>query len=211
MKLGNMTFASREDAGRKLGQHLERENLSVDVVLGLPRGGVVVAAEVSKILKCPLGLVLVRKIGHPLNREFAVGALTEHGTVMNEKAAQSAAPGDLRAIIEEERERLASYKQKFLPAVLPELEGRDVLIVDDGLATGSTMEAAVNEARALNAAKVYVAVPVAAANSVERISQKVDKVIALVVDPEFMAVGPYYRSFQQTSDEEVRELLEVRP
>ena len=204
-----MTFSNREDAGQKLGRFLAQQNLLADLVLGLPRGGVVVAAQVAKILQCPLSVVVVRKIGHPYNREFAVGALTEHGQALDPASIQGLDTAELDAIIAEERERLAQYAKKFQRADHSPLSAKKILIVDDGLATGATAEAAVNEARILGAAQVILAVPVASTNAVERLSRVADLVIALEVDPGFMAVGQYYRSFTQTTDEEVKRLLDL--
>ena len=143
-------FVSREDAGRRLGEHLKRQRLRADLVLGLPRGGVVVAAEVAHILQVPLNVLIVRKIGHPLQREFAVGALAENGVVILDEAVIGTKPiirAELEEIIEEEKERLQSYQARFHPGGAVELAGKVVLLVDDGLATGATTEAAVLSAR----------------------------------------------------------------
>jgi predicted phosphoribosyltransferase len=209
----HMTFFSRTEAGEKLGQHLRRENLAVDLVVGLPRGGVVVAAEVARVLQRPLAALVVRKIGHPRHREFAVGALAEEGTVLlDEEVVQRTSVGsdELREIIAEETARLDSYRKKFHPHGSPQFSGKAVLIVDDGLATGATAEAAVRSAKRHGAAHVIVAVPVASDSAVERLKGVADSVIALHVDPQFDAVGRYYRSFPQNTDEEVVALLQRR-
>src|SRR5215468_3831848 len=138
-------FASREDAGRKLGHFLEGEGIAVDLVLGLPRGGVVVAAEVASILQVPLDVLIVRKIGHPWHREFAVGALAEGDVVVLDERSIGSNPlirAELEEIIHEERERLRSYQTKFHRTGVPALADKVVLLVDDGLATGATTEAA---------------------------------------------------------------------
>jgi putative phosphoribosyl transferase len=205
-----MTFSSREHAGRQLGQALVSRGIQVDLVLGLPRGGVVVAAEVARYLGRPLDVLVVRKIGHPRHREFAVGALAEPGVVVSDKdvlAETHVGRAELQRVIREETERLHSYQAKFHPSGPPELAGKSVLIVDDGLATGATAEAAVAAARERHAARVTVAVPVASPNAVDRLSRAADEVIALLVDPDFMAVGQYYYSFPQTTDEQVLALL----
>ncbi len=206
-----MTFASRTEAGQRLGGYLADQNVRADLVLGLPRGGVVVAAEVATILKCPLDVLVVRKIGHPGHREFAVGALAEENTlVLDEEVIRrtGVSPADLEEVLAEESERLIEYQARFLRAHRPLLTGKIVLIIDDGLATGATTEAAVRSARNRGAIQVIVAAPVASDNAVDRLERAADKVIALVVDPEFDAVGRYYRSFPQTTDEEVRSILE---
>ena len=136
-----MTFASREEAGQKLGQHLARAGVAADLVLGLPRGGVVVAAEVARILQRPLSVLVVRKIGHPRHREFAVGALADHGVVvLDTQAMQSSnvVRAELDEVIAEETERLRHYQSEFQQHGHPDLHDKKVLIVDDGLARRMT-------------------------------------------------------------------------
>ena len=205
-----MTFASRQDAGQMLGRHLLNEGVEVDVVVGLPRGGVVVAAEVAHLLHRPLEILVVRKIGHPQHREFAVGALAENDVVLlNEKVISSneTIRAELFDVIQEERERLAEYRRKFHQAQKIDFSDKTVLIVDDGLATGATMEAAILSARRQGAERVMVAVPVGSTNSIVRLEHIADFVFAIVTDPGFEAVGAYYESFSQTTDAEVLDLL----
>lgn len=208
-----MTFANREEAGRKLGGHLAQRDVPVDLVLGLPRGGVIVAAEVARQLGCPLDVLVVRKIGHPRHREFAVGALAEDGTLVLDAEALDRTgvhPDELEDVIREETARLTDYRARFhRPDRLP-LKGRNVLLVDDGLATGATTEAAVRSARNQQAASVVVAAPVASNGAMERLKRVADEVKALLVDPDFEAVGRYYSSFPQTTDEEVRRILALK-
>ncbi len=168
------------------------------------------AAEVAGILKCPLDVLVVRKIGHPGHREFAVGALAEDGTlVLDEEVIDrtGVVQADLREVLAEETERLTEYRARFLRSNRPPLKGKSALIVDDGLATGATTEAAVRSAKNRDAAAVIVAAPVASDNAVERLERVADRVLVLFVDPEFDAVGRYYRSFPQTTDEEVMKVL----
>jgi predicted phosphoribosyltransferase len=203
-------FASREDAGRRLADYLRWEEVRTDLVLGLPRGGVVVAAEVARVLQVPLDVVVVRKIGHPWQREFAVGALAEGGVVVLDKQTilnNLLLRGELDRIIEEERERLQSYQARFHPEGGINAMGKDVLLVDDGLATGATTEAAVLSMKKQQARRVIVAAPVGSTNAVQRLQKVADDVRVLWVDPEFDAVGRYYDSFSQTTDEEVLGLL----
>ena len=205
-----MVFASREDAGRKLGYWLRGRGVVADIVLGLPRGGVVVAAEAARTLRLPLDVLIVRKIGHPLHREFAVGALAESDVVLLDDAALGANPilrFELDRIIAEENERLNSYKRRFHSAGAFSLANQRVLLVDDGLATGATTEAAVLSAKRQGARSIIVAAPVASTHAVGRLRRVADDVLALWTDPEFDAVGRYYVSFSQTTDEEVIELL----
>jgi predicted phosphoribosyltransferase len=179
-------------------------------VLGLPRGGVVVAAGVAHALRLPLDVLLVRKIGHPWHREFAVGALAENGvTVLDEDVIGTNAVlrAELEPIIEEEQERLRGYQARFHPEGAPALAGKIVLLVDDGLATGATTEAAVLSVRKQNARTIVVAAPVASTHAVERLARVADEVRVLWMDPDFEAVGQYYDVFTQTTDEEVLELL----
>src|SRR5262245_40390890 len=155
-----MMFASREEAGRRLAKLLHDEDMQVDLVVGLPRGGVIVAAEVARELQCPLDVLIVRKIGHPWQREFAVGALAEPDVVILDEYSLGQNPAvrsDLEEVIIEETARLREYRAKFHESRLPELAGKSVLLVDDGLATGATTEAAVLAARKRNAAKIIVA------------------------------------------------------
>lgn len=205
-----MTFASRQDAGLQLGQHLLKEGVQADRVLGLPRGGVVVAAEVSKLLHLRLGAMVVRKIGHPRFREFAIGALAEnHVMILDRDISDSLLQSELTVVLEEETKRLARGEAQFHPPQKAVYCGESLLLVDDGLATGATMEAGVLSARKQGAGRVIVAVPIASPDGVRRVSKISDGVISLQVDPRFRAVGLYYTSFEQTTDREVCELLRL--
>jgi putative phosphoribosyl transferase len=205
-----MTFESREDAGRRLGIHLRDAGVEVELVLGLPRGGVVVAAEVARVFQRPLGALVVRKIGHPSHREFAIGAMAERDVLLLDESLAGSNPEvreKLREVIREETQRLVEYEKRFHCGARQELSGRKVLLVDDGLATGTTMEAAVLSARSQAARRIVVAVPVASLQAMEKLQHVADEVVAFVVDPDFDAVGRYYDFFPQTSDEEVVALL----
>lgn len=209
-----MKFASRADAGRQLGQHLQKQGVEVDLVLGLPRGGVVVAAEVARRLQRPLDALMVRKIGHPWHREFAVGALAEPDVVILDEASVGTNPVvrlELDEVIAEETARLQAYRSRYHTATAPVLEGKTVLLVDDGLATGATAEAAVLSAKRQKARRIVVATPVASTNAVERLTPVADDIVALMVDPDFGAVGQYYEEFEETTDEEVLALLRHHP
>ena len=201
-----MVFASREDAGRKLGLHLKSRGLGADLILGLPRGGVVVAAEVARVLNLPLDVLIVRKIGHPLHREFAVGALAEGEVVLLDERLVGSNPiirAELQEVIREEADRLRAYQARFHRSGALSIGGKSIILVDDGLATGATTEAAVLSAKNQNARRITVAVPVASIQAVDRLAYVADEVIAIEIDPEFDAVGRYYEVFSQTSDEEV--------
>jgi predicted phosphoribosyltransferase len=204
-----MVFASREAAGQMLGRSLKEQGIQADLVLGLPRGGVLVAAEVAHLLQAPLDVLIVRKIGHPWHREFALGAMAEGGVVLLDHAVISRNPlleMELQHIIQEEKQRLQIYQQTFRHSPL-ELNAKNVLLVDDGLATGATTEAGVLAAKQQNAARVIVAAPVASTNAVERLEKVADEVFCLLIDPDFDAVGRYYEAFPQTTDIEVVDLL----
>lgn len=186
------------------------QQVEAGLVLGLPRGGVIVAAVVARILQLPLDVLIVRKIGHPIHREFAVGALAEGDVVVLDEAAAAISPilrGKLEEIIEEEKERLAAYGARFHRHGGPALAGKAVLLVDDGLATGATTEAAVLSVKKQRARSVVVAAPVASRHAVQRLEGLADQVQALEIDPDFEAVGRYYEVFSQTTDEEVLEVL----
>lgn len=203
-------FASREDAGRQLGHYLQGEGVSADLVLGLPRGGVVVAAEVARVLQAPLDVLMVRKIGHPRHREFAIGALAEGDVVVLDEAAResrSSVRNEIELIIQEEFQRLKEYQARFHPAGQPDFQGKQLLVIDDGLATGATTEAAVLAARRKGARRVVVAAPIGSTNALQRLEDVADEVRLLVIDPDFEAVGRYYEIFTQTTDEQVVELL----
>jgi putative phosphoribosyl transferase len=203
-------FASRTEAGRRLGSWLLDRKFAADVVLGLPRGGVVIAAAAARELHLPLDVLAVRKIGHPHHREFAVGALAEGGAVLLDEDAIGHDPllrRELETIIAEETARLHEYHRRFHRGHPPALTDKHVLLVDDGLATGATMLVAVHSAVRQHARMVTVAVPVASPQAVERLRPVADDVLVLHVDPDFDAVGNYYEAFGQTTDEEVLALL----
>lgn len=205
-----MPFASRHDAGLKLGRQLLKEGVEGDVVVGLPRGGVIVAAEVARVLQRPLETLVVRKIGHPLHREFAVGALAESDVLLLDERTLGPNPsvrGRLADVIKEEKERLWQYQLKFHTGGRFDFRNKTVLLVDDGLATGATMEAAVLSAKKQGARRTVVAVPVASPSAIQRLANIADNAFALIVDPSFEAVGGYYAKFSQTTDDEVLDLL----
>ncbi len=170
------------------------------------------AAEVARVLQVPLDVLIVRKIGHPLHREFAVGAMAEGDVVVLDEAVIGNNPivrAELKAIIQEETERLLDYQTRFHREGASTLTNQAVLLIDDGLATGATTEAAALSAKKQGARLVVVAAPVASTHAVERLQRIADEVLALCVDPNFDAVGRYYETFSQTTDEEVLDLLKA--
>lgn len=207
-----MIFHNRIDAGEKLSVELSkyRDNKDV-VVLGLVRGGVVVADCIAKALHVPLDVVIVRKVGAPDNPELALGAVSDKGKgVFNEDLIHMLGVSKeyLRKEIEKEKAELASRKELFLQGREPlSIEGKIAILVDDGIATGASMKVAIESVRAQKAKKIVVAVPVAAPESLKEISPLVDEIVCLSKPPRFPAVGTFYRDFDQVRDKEVIEIL----
>jgi putative phosphoribosyl transferase len=205
-------FGDRVDAGRRLARRLEHLRGGPVVVLGLPRGGVPVAAEVARALGVPLDVIVVRKLGVPFQPELGMGAVGEDGVrVINRRivAAAKVTAAELAAV--EERERAEVTRRALLyrggrPRV--PLDGKVAVIVDDGIATGSTARAACQVARALGAARVVLATPVAPPGWQDRIGRDPDEMIAVVTPTPFYSIGQFYADFSQTSDEQVVACLE---
>jgi len=205
-------FENRVEAGRALAQALARPGRAPGaIVLGLPRGGVPVAYEVAQALGLPLDVLVVRKLGLPWQPELAMGAIASGGAlVLNEDVLRHAG-GREQALEQVRRRELAELerRERAFRGTRPPLDvaGRTAIIVDDGLATGATMEAAVRALKALRAERVVVAVPVASIEARDRVAAIADEVVCLEAPTYFSAVGQWYRDFDQTSDEEVCELL----
>jgi putative phosphoribosyl transferase len=205
-------FHDRPDAGRQLAEQLrEYANSHGVVVLGLPRGGVPVAHEVASRLNVPLDIFLVRKLGVPGHVELAMGAIAPGGVeVLNQDLIDELRipSASVDAIAASERKELERRDQIFRGGrPLPVLAGKTVILIDDGLATGATMEAAVTALRKLNPAQIVVAVPVGARETCDRLARLADQVICLATPAPFNAVGLWYEDFSQTTDEEVKHLL----
>jgi predicted phosphoribosyltransferase len=205
-------FADRTEAGRllaeKLGEYADRDDV---IILGLPRGGVPVAYEVAKRLRAPLDVFVVRKLGVPGFEELAAGAIASGGVrVLNEDVVRAIPHAEeaIEAVTAKETAELERREQIYRagrPA--PDLRDRVAVLVDDGLATGATMRAAVKALRESGAAKIIVAVPVGPPDTCHEIEEQADETICLSTPAFFQAVGQYYEDFSQTSDEDVRELL----
>ena len=205
-------FADRADAGRQLAAGLaEYARQESTVVLALPRGGVPVGFEVAASLNAPLDVYVVRKLGVPGREELAMGALAGDGTcVVDEELVESlgVTPEELDAAVARERTEITRRERAYRDArPAPELSGKTVIVVDDGLATGATMRAAAIALRRHNPAKLVVAVPVAAPRTCASLSQEVDRVVCAFTPEPFHAVGLYYENFDQIGDDEVRRLL----
>ncbi len=185
------------------------------IVLGLPRGGVVVAFEVARALDLPLDIIVSRKIGAPGNPEFAVGAVTEYSVSLPDKRIvqyYQIAPEYINQKMAEEKAealRRAEIYRNHRPPL--DIKDKTVILVDDGIATGATMLAAVKSARKKGAKKIVVAVPVLSKDMLEKMAEEVDAVICVYAPEIMFAVGNFYESFQQVSNEEVVRLLELSP
>ncbi len=202
-----MQFTDRIDAGRRLAESLRDLHGSDAVVLGLPRGGVVVAREVARALDAPLDVIVVRKLGVPSRPELGMGAIGEGGVrIINEQVMrfEGITEADLMAVEERERDELERRADRFRSGRerIP-VAGRTVIVVDDGIATGSTARAACQVARAQGAARVVLAVPVAPPDTVAHLREDVDELVCLDTPDDFFAVGQWYRDFRQTTDDEV--------
>lgn len=205
-------FLDRTEAGRLLAEHLDAYRNRDDVlILALPRGGVPVAAEIAKRLNAPLDVFVVRKLGLPEHPELAMGAIATGGVrVLNSDVVDALRIPALviDAVTAQEQDELARRERAYrddLPA--PDVNGKTVIVVDDGIATGSTMLAAVAALRQLEAARIVVAAPVIAGSTYYEMRRGADDVAAVLVPENFYGVGQWYENFSQTTDEEVRQLL----
>jgi len=201
-------FADRHDAGRRLAALLQRFVDEHPVVVGIARGGVPVAAEVARALDAPLDVMVVRKIGAPQNPEYGIGAVAEGGVSVVSDEALALGRTELNTLVSrakaEVTDRLGRYRGDR-PVL--SVQARTVLLVDDGLATGRTAQAAARALRERGAARVILAVPVAAAPSVEELRSVVDEVVCVEIPSDLLAVGYWYEDFLPTSDDEVAALL----
>jgi len=208
-----MIFANRMDAGRKLARRLLELQLKRPVVLALPRGGVPVAFEVARALDAPLGLVLVRKIGVPLQEEYALGAIADGDTpelVIDEEIRQRLGISEdyVAQAKAEARREIDRRRHVYLGNRAPvEIAGRTAIIVDDGIATGATVRAALRAVRRQKPARLVMAVPVAPPDTLRRLAAEVDDTVCLYEPVYFAAVGQFYQDFAQTHDDEVIRLL----
>jgi putative phosphoribosyl transferase len=205
-------YRDRRDAGQRLAAALDDYTNRPDVqVFAIPRGGVPVAYEVAKQLMAPLDVVVVRKLGLPFQPELAMGAIASGGVrVLNPDVVELGVPTRvIDAVASRELKELARRERAYRgqsPALDP--KGHTVIVVDDGLATGSTMRAAIASVRDRGAASVVVAVPVGASSTCNEIAREADRLVCPLRPPDFLGVGAWFADFSQTTDEEVRELLE---
>lgn len=210
-----MRFRDRREAGQKLAQTLVRYRGREGIIYPLPRGGVMLGVEIARALGMPLDLVIPRKIGHPYNPEYAICAVTEHGApICNEREVAQVDPEWFRKRVEAERREARRRRELYLAGRAPlPAEGKIAIVVDDGIATGLTMRAAIQDVKQRRPARVIVAIPVAPKDTTDRLAREVDEVAALDVSDFYLgAVGAYYDDFPQLTDDEVILLLrEVQP
>lgn len=206
-----MVFASRKLAAKQLAVKLANLNLGSPILLALPRGGVVLGAEISKRLGAPLGIILVKKIGHPSNPEYAIGAVAEsEEPVYNQAEAGNTNPEWLDRVVAQARRDIARRRALYCGGfvITPLIKDRQAVLVDDGIATGLTMAAAAQATKNAGASYVVIAAPVASAESVNDLQTIADKVVILDNPNDFRgSVGAHFSQFEQVSDKEVKQEL----
>jgi predicted phosphoribosyltransferase len=213
----SMPFQDRADAGRRLAQAIQKYRDTDAVVLALPRGGVPVAKEVAAAIHAPLDLVMVRKIGVPSQPELAMGAVVDGAhplTVRNDEVIAMARvrPADFDAIRDRELKEIRRRRAVYIgDRPHPALEGRTAIVVDDGVATGATMRAALQSVRRQKPKKLVLAIPVAPADTLDDLRHEADEVICIESHDTFGALGAYYADFRQVSDAEVEAILADSP
>jgi putative phosphoribosyl transferase len=205
-------FQDRRDAGRQLAELIRARAFERPVILGIPRGGVPVAAEVATMLDADLGVVVARKLGAPMQPELAIGAITANGSVyINEELVSEIGIDERRLHSIQTREVAEAQRREtqFDGRKRPDVVGRPVIIIDDGVATGATAIAAVRSLKASGATPVIFAVPVGPPHTIAQLRREADEVICLYEEPDFWAVGQFYRDFGAVEDDEVEATLEA--
>jgi predicted phosphoribosyltransferase len=208
-----MIFSNREEAGKILGAKIKEKGYVKDcIALGIPRGGVIVAKEVAKAINCKFDIIIPRKLRAPFNPELAFGAISSDDSLVIDKSLVSLLNISEEYIEQEKQTQLDEIKRRRIKykkgKPFPDVKGKIVILVDDGIATGATMKAGVISIRKKEPEKVVVAVPVASPQSVEELREMADEIICLYAPAYFAAVGQFYMEFPQTSDDEVIEILE---
>lgn len=207
-----MLYRDRQDAGRALAERLKEYAAEKPVIIALPRGGVVLGFEVAKALNAPLDIIVARKIGAPFNPEFGIGAIAPGGvSILHDEVIRrlNISKQEVEQIIEKETvemNRRINLYRKNLPDL--DLNNKTVIVVDDGIATGVSTMAAIASIKLMKPKKIILAVPVCPSDSVRKFEQQVDEFICLNARADFYAVGQYYDNFDQTTDEEVIDLLQ---
>ena len=200
-------FKDRIEAGMLLAAKLRKYKNDRGIVLAVPRGGVHVAYAVAKELEFPIDIVLTKKIGHPMNKEYAIGAasLSDYFIIPHEKVSEAYIHRELKAI----RSRLNEMYKSYMGDTEPEkLEGKTVIVIDDDIATGNTILGTVHMLRKSMPAKIIIGVPVASQSAVRMLSKEVDEVITVLIPEEFYGVGAFYEDFSEVTDEEVLYFLD---
>ncbi len=206
-----LPFRNRQEAGRALAEKLKiYAGKSSTLILALVRGGVVIGRAIADTLSLPLYPYVVRKLGHPLQREFGLGALAEGGsTYLDEETMRGHGVSweDMEPVIEEETQELARRKEAYLVRARPDLKGKVIILTDDGAATGVTLLAAIEDLRKAKVKKIVVALPVCPPDTAKQVEQRADEAVVLQTPTSFGAVGQWYSSFPQLTDTEVLALL----
>ena len=203
-----MRFENREDAGQQLSTLLIEKKINADLVITIPRGGIPVAAAIAKILKLPLRLIFVRKLGHPINTEFAIGAVTEKNILVHNDSFIKEEHPEITVLIQKERKRIAEMKVKFNHEFdLQRIKHKNIVLVDDGIATGTCMELAIEELRKNGPKTITVATPVCSFNAYQHLKKIADETICCVVAQQFTGISAYYHDFDQLSDDQVINFL----
>ena len=200
-------FRDRIQAGLLLASMLKKYTNDRGIVLAVPRGGVPVAYAVARELGFPIEVILTKKIGHPFNKEYAIGAtsLTDYFIVPHDNVTEEYIEQELRRV----RARLKEMYVRFMGDKEPEsLRGKTVILIDDGIATGNTLLGTINVLQKSNPGKIVIGVPVASKSAVEKLSKEVDEIVAVTIPEEFYGVGAFYENFAQVSDEEVEFYLD---
>lgn len=200
-----MQFLNRHEAGQKLALLLKKyKNSKNAIVLGIPRGGIEVAFEIAKKLNLPLSIIVTKKIPYPDDPEFAIGAASLDSYIINEDYKERVGKQYIEKTVKELKKEIKKRYKEYLNGKIPELKNKIVIIVDDGLATGYTMFAAIKYAKSKESRKIVVAVPVAAQESYEKAKKMADEVFYLEIPMFFGAVGSFYRDFKQLEDKDVK-------
>lgn len=198
----------RKEAGLLLSEKLEKYQDTDTIILAVPRGGVPIGYEIAKNLNLPLDIILSKKIGHPLNKEYAIGAVSLDSTIIDEhpEVPNTYIEAEIKHLRELLQEKYAVYMGNRKPI---DVKGKNVIIVDDGIATGNTLLASINMLRKNNPKKIIVAVPVVPADVVAIFQQKTDEFIYLMAPVDFGGVGRFYQDFEQVNDDEVIRMLGI--
>ncbi len=205
-------FKNRQDAGRALAKKLKRyQNTPQLLILGLPRGGVPIAYEVAKALHAPLDVLIVRKIGAPGQKEFAIGAISKHASYFNQAtiASLGLTPNEMKLIVREEQLELHRRETLYRNNQPPlEIKHKTILLIDDGIATGATVMAAIHTLQKQSPKAIVLAIPVASKSTCNKVAPMVKELICLNQPEHFTAVGAWYEDFTQTTDAEVLKIMQ---